>query len=786
MARTIGRYEIREELGRGGMAAVYLAFDSRLDRQVALKLMDQQLSADPAFTVRFEREAKTVAGLTHNAIVSLYDFGEADGWLYLVMPFMQGGTLKDLIASKPLPAKQAYNVIRRIGSALDKAHSQNIIHRDLKPANILLDEEQEPYLSDFGIVKVAKGDTEYLTDTGQTLGTYAYMSPEQIMGQSIDGRSDLYALGIILHEMLTGKHPFEEATTTGAMAVAHAQQPVPAVTLDNQTLAAALNDVIGRAMAKDPNDRYATGREMALAFYEALTAKPETMAAGAVTSAAAGPEAETPESPPPPAVPEGREAACQQPSPVKQPAVASADQPAPVPAAKQQRKTPVWILVVIGVVAVACIGIVATAALSAIGGSTEENRNEVSKEATRLAGETVSNLAGQTVTILTVASDEQVALFEKSLQQIEERTGVDVVVESSSDFETLAITRAESGDPPGIYAFPQPGLMAELARRGFLVDLNQFLADDYLRQQYKQTWLDMGTVDGVLVGVWHEASVKSLVWYSKKSFDELGLEAPQTWDELLGITEKLAVNGFTPWCIGIESGVATGWPGSDWIEDIMLRTVKPEVYDQWVTGQLPFSSPEVLQAFELMGQIWLEPVFVAGGSEAIAKTNFLDAVQPLFDNPPGCLMHRQASFISFVFPEGVEYGVGVDYFYLPPIDEAISGRPVLIAGSVFSLAKDTPAGRVVMEYMTTGDSVRAEVESGGVLAPHNDVPLAWYPDEVQRGYAQILEDADTVRFDGSDLMPAQVGAGSFWTGIVDYVNGADLDTVLKTIEASWP
>jgi serine/threonine protein kinase len=274
MAKTIGRYEILRELGRGGMAAVYLVQDPRLDRQVALKLMDPQLSADPTFAARFEREAKTVASLEHSAIVPLHDFGEADGWLYLVMRYMEGGALKESIARGSLTTRQAYNVVRRIGSALDKAHGRGIIHRDLKPANILLDEEREAYLSDFGIVKVARGDTEYLTQTGQTMGTFAYMSPEQLMGEPMDGRSDLYALGVVLYEMLAGKHPYGDANTTdAAMAVAHTQKPIPDIVQDNPALPPAFTGIIAKAMAKNAADRYATGRDLAMDMYRALTTK---------------------------------------------------------------------------------------------------------------------------------------------------------------------------------------------------------------------------------------------------------------------------------------------------------------------------------------------------------------------------------------------------------------------------------------------------------------------------------------------------------------------------------
>jgi serine/threonine-protein kinase len=358
MAKTIGRYEIREELGRGGMSAVYLAYDPRLHREVALKLMDQQLSTDPAFAARFEREARTVAALEHSAVVALYDYGESGGWLYLVMPYMKGGSLKALIAQGSLSARRSYNVLRRIGSALDKAHGKDIIHRDLKPANILLDEEREAYLSDFGIVKVARGDTEYLTQTGQTIGTFAYMSPEQLMGEPMDGRSDLYALGIVLYEMLTGKHPYgDDNTTDAAMAVAHTQAPIPDVAKDNLDLPAACTDIIYKALAKRPADRYATGRDMALDMYRALTARPPTAVAAARQPTPAVPAVQRTaapvdqEKPAPAAVPR----AATPPPQAKAPPVSTPQtSPKPTEAAtgKARRATskplPRWIMVLLG------------------------------------------------------------------------------------------------------------------------------------------------------------------------------------------------------------------------------------------------------------------------------------------------------------------------------------------------------------------------------------------------------------------------------------------------------
>lgn len=395
--------------------------------------------------------------------------------------------------------------------------------------------------------------------------------------------------------------------------------------------------------------------------------------------------------------------------------------------------------------------------------------------------------AGETVTIFTAAGEEQLRVFERNFVDFEARTGINVVAEGSPDFETLAVVRAEAGDPPDILNFPQPGLMADMARDGFLVDLGQFITNAEMQAHYSQSWIDLGTVDGQLVGVWHGADVKSLVWYPKPAFEAAGYTIPETWDELLALSDQILADGTAPWCIGVESGGATGWPGTDWIEDIMLRTASPEKYDEWTVGELPFNSPEVRNAFQIMGDIWFKEGYVLGGTTGILTTNFGDAPLPLFDDPPSCFLHRQASFIPNFFPEGTQVGVDVDYFYLPPIDPQF-GKPVLGSGNLISLAKDTPAGREVARFMITGESVRAEVEGGLVVAPHMDASLDWYPDDITRGFAEILLAADTFRFDGSDLMPGAVGAGSFWTGIVEFVSseGENLDAILTTIDESWP
>jgi len=392
--------------------------------------------------------------------------------------------------------------------------------------------------------------------------------------------------------------------------------------------------------------------------------------------------------------------------------------------------------------------------------------------------------AGETVTVFTPAGDEQARVFEQNFVNFEAETGIDVVVEITPDFESIARVRSEAGDPYDILNFPQPGLMADFARDGFLVDLSGFIDMGDMQGQYAQSWIDMLTVDGGVYGVWHGVDVKSLVWYPKAAFEAAGYEVPQTWDELLALSDQIVADGGTPWCIGIESGGATGWTATDWVEDVMLRTAGAEKYDQWVAGTLKFDSPEVRNAFDVVGNIWFNPDYVVGGTTGIQTTFFGDAPLGLFE-PRTCYLHRQASFIPNFFPEGYEMGADVDYFYLPPIDEAL-GKPVLVSGNLVSLAKDTPAGRAVIEFMMSAASVEAEVKAGNAIGPMNGVSLDWYPTPAQRGYAEILANADTFRFDGSDLMPGAVGAGSFWTGATDWVGGKSLDEVLPAIDATWP
>lgn len=270
--KTIGRYRIKAELGRGGMSTVYLAHDPRFERDVAIKLLPLELLHQPTFRRRFEREAKVVASLDHPAIVPVYDFGEEDGQPFLVMRFMTGGSLAERLKQGAISISESARIMAKLAPALDEVHVHGVIHRDLKPSNVLFDQRNEPYISDFGTAKLKYAHTK-LTDTGGAVGTPAYMSPEQIQGEAeLDGRSDIYTLGVILFEMLTGKHPYQTNTPI-AVAVKHMFEPVPNLQEMAPDLPTACQEVIVQAMAKQKEHRYRT----AVGFANALEQVAETV-----------------------------------------------------------------------------------------------------------------------------------------------------------------------------------------------------------------------------------------------------------------------------------------------------------------------------------------------------------------------------------------------------------------------------------------------------------------------------------------------------------------------------
>lgn len=394
--------------------------------------------------------------------------------------------------------------------------------------------------------------------------------------------------------------------------------------------------------------------------------------------------------------------------------------------------------------------------------------------------------AQKSVRIFGAFRAEEAARFNEVLKPFIEKTGIQVTYEGSPEFETQILVQTEAGTPPDIAALPQPGLMKNLAGRGYLKPLPGSVVSR-IDENYTSAWKELGSFEGNVYGVFHRVNAKSFVWYPKKAWEAAGYQIPKTWDELMTLTRKMVADGRVPWSIGMESGGATGWVATDWMEDIMLRTAGPEMYDKWVNHEIPFDHPAVKRAAEIMTDIWMNESYVLGGSSYILTTNFGDAVSPLFSDPPQAMMHRQGNFITGFMPESVQANLveEVGVFALPSIDKKW-GTPVLGGGDQFVMFTDRPEVVQVMEYLTTWEACKSWAQAGGALFPHQDQNFDDYANSLEGDLARILVNAEVFRFDASDLMPAEVGAGTFWTGMADLISGVNVDKVLTQIDKSWP
>ena len=403
-----------------------------------------------------------------------------------------------------------------------------------------------------------------------------------------------------------------------------------------------------------------------------------------------------------------------------------------------------------------------------------------------------TNLDGQSISLFGPWRGEDQVLVESMLAYFTAASGVKVNYSSSEGYEQQIIIDAEAGSPPDVAVLPQPGLIADLAAKGFIQPLGgetaQWLTDNY---GAGASWAALGTAKGKdgtdqLFAFPYKADVKSLVWYSPENFEDAGYTVPTTMEDLKALTDKIVTDGGTPWCIGLGSGGATGWPATDWVEDMMLRTQSPDVYDKWVTNELPFNSPEVVAAIDEFGYFAKNDAYVQGGAAAVASTDFRDSPKGLFTSPPGCYMHHQASFIPSFFPEGTKLGIDADFFYFPAYAGKDLGQPVLGAGTLAFIMKDSEAARAFIEFLKTPIAHEVWMAQTGFVTPFKAVNTELYGSAALKKQGEILANATTFRFDGSDLMPGAVGAGSFWTGMVDFVGGKSAQEVADTIQASWP
>ena len=370
--------------------------------------------------------------------------------------------------------------------------------------------------------------------------------------------------------------------------------------------------------------------------------------------------------------------------------------------------------------------------------------------------------------------------FAESIAPFEEQTGINVRYVGAGSFAKAIEERVANADYPDVAIFPQPGLITEYANQGLLLPLDEAIQATVAK--YPET--AVGTVGDVLYSVWFRASIKSLVWYEPQVFIERGYEVPLTWDKMMSLARQMEGDGFAPWCLSVESFGATGWVGTDWIEDIVLRQSGPDVYDQWVSSDISFEDDTIISAFETFGEIIHDSGRVTGGTHRILNTPWQQAQDPMFESPPRCLLHRQGSVQQANLPGSVTIGVETDVFVLPSMGD---GEPPILAAGEFAAAfTDRPEVHALLQYLATPEAGTAWAAAGGFVSPHRSFDIELYGDDLDRRMAEILGRAETIRLDASDVMIPSVGTGTFWTGIVSYIRSGDARAATAEIQAGYP
>ncbi|WP_024286104.1 ABC transporter substrate-binding protein [Cellulomonas sp. KRMCY2] len=405
------------------------------------------------------------------------------------------------------------------------------------------------------------------------------------------------------------------------------------------------------------------------------------------------------------------------------------------------------------------------------------------------------DLAGTEVTVYTSIVEQEQTDQEDSYVEFERCTGADIKYEGSREFEAQLLVRIEAGNAPDIAYLPQPGLLKTIvadypdaivpAPEGTAANVDSF---------FSESWKGYGTVDGTFYAAPLGANMKSFVWYSPAMFADAGYEVPETWDDMIALSDQIVADSpdTKPWCAGIESGDATGWPATDWIEDVVLRSAGPDVYDQWVAHEIPFNDPQIVEAIGVVGGILKNPAYVNGGYgdfKTIATTPWGDGGLPILDGQ--CWMHRAANFYQNSWPEGTTVAEDGDVFafYLPSMDG--ESKPVLGGGEFVAAFDDRPEVAAFQTFLSsdTWANEKARVtEGGGWVSANNGLDVENLATDFDKLASTVLGDPTSViRFDASDLMPGAVGAGTFWTEMTNWfaLDKSDIE-VADAIEASWP
>lgn len=396
--------------------------------------------------------------------------------------------------------------------------------------------------------------------------------------------------------------------------------------------------------------------------------------------------------------------------------------------------------------------------------------------------------SGTTVTInasiISPESDQYIA----SWKQFETCTGITISYDGSNDFESQLPIKVQGGTAPDLAFIPQPGLLQKMVATGKVAKPPQAVVDNMAN--WNPQWKAYGTVDGTFYAAPMSSNLKSLVWYSPKAFAAKGYTVPTTWDEMMALSDKIAATGVKPWCGGIGSGTATGWPATDWLEEIVMRQSGPDVYDKWISHDVKFDSPEITKAMDTLNGWMRNPKYVNGGFgnvQTIASTTFQNAGLPILKGQ--CYMLQQASFYAAQWPTGTKVGPDGDVFaFYEPAMGTQFGKPVEGGGEFVTAFSNRPEVQAVQTYLSTTDWINGKVKLGNWVTANKAIDSSNFQTPIEKlSWTLLTDPAATFRFDASDLMPAAVGSGAEWTQLTAwFASNKDTASVLKAIDSAWP
>ena len=387
------------------------------------------------------------------------------------------------------------------------------------------------------------------------------------------------------------------------------------------------------------------------------------------------------------------------------------------------------------------------------------------------------------ITFATSFASNELEAFQAVVDEFTAQTGIEVEVQQiSRDMATVLGNRVAGGNPPDLANIPNPGLFAQF--QDDLASLDWFKETDVAGETL-DSFIEAGSFDGTLYGVVPGASYKSLVWYNLPVFNQEGYDIPQSLGELLQLQSQMVADGYTPWCIGVESGAASGWPGTDWMEDLALRLNGADFYDAWVNHDIAWTDPRVGQLFNTFG-LFANDQMAFGGTQNIINTNFgADAIGNMFTDPPRCLMYKMASFANGIITSNFDVTLGEDFdaFTFPSIGGGPA--PALVAGDFIISFNDNPEIRELIQFWASAEAQSMFAEQNpGRIAVNKNVSLDVYPNSVIANAAQAIQEAPIARFDGSDSMPAAVGSDAFFSAVLDYLTGTPVVDIQETMEAA--